>query len=349
MLSCRDFGEFEGKILAPLAAYLEAETGCFLLWRSDANGTRLAGRNACVNVSAEAHARYTSHYFRLDPLMSDINLRQGSPSGVFCASEICDYAKLVRGEFYNDFYHPNHIHHVLVIEMRSDCDRGDRLVLGFHRPAREKPFSEAHKQRAQRITSTAASVLRGLLLQDALLLRDETIHELELANPSVGIVFLDEQFKMLHGNARGLMDLRPDGVRGEPGSEVRGPLGRVITACRRLGAGGAPLDHLRISLSAEEELHANVRRRVAPDGTVSFAVHTSGRAAEDRLRSRCKELGMTAREVDVVRLVSTGASNAEIASCLFISPRTVENHLRSIYAKAQVNRRTKLLNRLWGS
>jgi predicted ATPase/DNA-binding NarL/FixJ family response regulator len=46
--------------------------------------------------------------------------------------------------------------------------------------------------------------------------------------------------------------------------------------------------------------------------------------------------GLTAREVDVLRLVAEGFSNAQIAQELFLSPRTVSTHLTSIYHKLGV-------------
>jgi predicted ATPase/DNA-binding CsgD family transcriptional regulator len=47
----------------------------------------------------------------------------------------------------------------------------------------------------------------------------------------------------------------------------------------------------------------------------------------------------TAREVEVLRLVAQGLTDAEIADTLVISPRTVNAHLRSIYSKLNITSR----------
>lgn len=51
---------------------------------------------------------------------------------------------------------------------------------------------------------------------------------------------------------------------------------------------------------------------------------------------------LTPAERDVVRLLSEGLPNEEIAARLFISPRTVQSHLTHVYAKLGVSSRVQL-------
>jgi DNA-binding NarL/FixJ family response regulator len=49
---------------------------------------------------------------------------------------------------------------------------------------------------------------------------------------------------------------------------------------------------------------------------------------------------LTAREIEVLRLLATGQSNKQIAECLVISPHTVNVHIHSIFSKLDVHSRS---------
>jgi len=49
---------------------------------------------------------------------------------------------------------------------------------------------------------------------------------------------------------------------------------------------------------------------------------------------------LTSREVEILRLVASGLSNAQVAEKLIISPRTVHAHVRSIYSKLGITSRS---------
>jgi DNA-binding CsgD family transcriptional regulator len=50
--------------------------------------------------------------------------------------------------------------------------------------------------------------------------------------------------------------------------------------------------------------------------------------------------GLTLREVEILRLVTSGGTNRQLAEELGVSTRTVDAHLRSIYAKLGVKSRS---------
>jgi DNA-binding CsgD family transcriptional regulator len=99
--------------------------------------------------------------------------------------------------------------------------------------------------------------------------------------------------------------------------------------------------HLR-----EDELPAAVADwRVSPsstlvrrDGPRRLTIERSGNALV--LSATVDELGLTAREQQILAWVARGKTNPEIAEILWITPSTVRKHLENVYAKLGVRTRT---------
>ena len=70
----------------------------------------------------------------------------------------------------------------------------------------------------------------------------------------------------------------------------------------------------------------------AVEAVLTVAGHRSGRASGPA--------GLTAREMEVLGLLSQGLSSSEIARRLFISAKTVRNHLEHVYLRVGVTNRT---------
>ena len=104
-------------------------------------------------------------------------------------------------------------------------------------------------------------------------------------------------------------------------------------------------------------LDARTQLRIALEAFTNMGAEAFARRAERELeatgehaRKRTVETldELTPQEAQISHLVAQGHSNREIAAQLFISPSTVEYHLRKVFRKLDVKSRTQLTNRLRG-
>jgi DNA-binding CsgD family transcriptional regulator len=108
---------------------------------------------------------------------------------------------------------------------------------------------------------------------------------------------------------------------------------------RRAGRRTDARDHLRIAYDMfnrfRAEAFAERSRR---------ELQATGETVVKRIPERRIEL--TAQEAQIARLASEGFTNPEIGSRLFLSPHTVEWHLRKVFAKLQISSRRQLHTKL---
>jgi ATP/maltotriose-dependent transcriptional regulator MalT len=84
---------------------------------------------------------------------------------------------------------------------------------------------------------------------------------------------------------------------------------------------------------------AGVRARPAPP------LREAVQAAPAWASPQARRAGLTRREWQVLSVLITGASNRQISARLHITPRTVTNHLASIFAKLGTRTRTEAVAR----
>ena len=72
------------------------------------------------------------------------------------------------------------------------------------------------------------------------------------------------------------------------------------------------------------------------------AIAYAQRGRGERKRPAAGWASLTPTELDVVRLVAEGIPNKDIATRLFVSPRTVQSHLRHVYNKLGLTSRVQL-------
>jgi len=104
------------------------------------------------------------------------------------------------------------------------------------------------------------------------------------------------------------------------------------------------LADLRVALRETEParaLLADVRAICTPLGAQPALAHAEALEAhlEQVASHGARPAGLTAREVEVLRLVAQGLTDAEVAEQLFLARRTINTHLTSIYTKLGVSSR----------
>jgi predicted ATPase/DNA-binding CsgD family transcriptional regulator len=80
-------------------------------------------------------------------------------------------------------------------------------------------------------------------------------------------------------------------------------------------------------------------RAMTLEQAVAYALKDAATPTEDPPQPADYPAGLSTREVEVLKLVARGLTNARIARELFISPNTVNRHLNSIYKKLGVTSR----------
>jgi len=126
--------------------------------------------------------------------------------------------------------------------------------------------------------------------------------------------------------------------RGLSGGAISQPA-RILGSADAYQAMCEPRPH-RPALPSNEAaglLRAEVRAGRMDGDAVEAVLAAAGHRVP---RRREGPAGLTAREIDVLRLVARGLSHKEIATQLVISPKTARNHIEHIYVKIGASNRT---------
>lgn len=146
-----------------------------------------------------------------------------------------------------------------------------------------------------------------------------------LASPDIDVVVLDVRLGQASG-FESLSDAMPDAPRPAVVVLTAFDYPQYAEAALRLGASAFVLKSAPIN-----ELLGAIRRAAA--GGLTFSKRPG------------PAVSLTRRELEVIRLVSEGRSNDEIATALGMGPKTVETHLRKVFERHDIASRTELAAR----
>jgi DNA-binding CsgD family transcriptional regulator len=105
---------------------------------------------------------------------------------------------------------------------------------------------------------------------------------------------------------------------------------------------GDPVPALRGDLAAHEQAGDTALARTCRDLLRRAGAPTRRTRGSTGVAPRLRARGVTAREAEVLGLVTRGMTNAQIAKKLFLSPRTVDTHVANLLAKTGAAARAEL-------
>ncbi|MBI1349569.1 MAG: LuxR family transcriptional regulator [Actinomycetales bacterium] len=227
-------------------------------------------------------------------------------------------------------------------ELRAACRVGGQTwgLLGLYRPTAATGFSPAEAAFVASIAPLLASGIRaGLVVEAADPGREPA------DGPAVLVVSgTNDVVQASSGVVRRLADLGAD-----PWGELPISLSSVVSAARSYATGRSETPaRARIRTAAGTWLVVHASTLSSPHGSRGDVVVTIEEARPPEIVPLVvAAFALTDREREVVRLVLAGSSTQEIAAELFLSPYTVQDHLKSIFVKAGVSSRRELLARVF--
>ncbi len=339
-LECESMERLQQDTLTLIERSLGARSSVYAHFNKNQKQIKLI-EGAEHGVPNGAMARWCSTYHSDDPFMRRYLARLSTPSNnVIVSSDVISHQEYISTSFYNEFMKPQSIYHVMIIGLESD--RGPIGVFGLHRSISAPAFSKAEVAKANLLVPHLKGAVERIaareLLSECQWIADRFAND--LANDGIAIIDQDLKTVYISQNAQQLLscnDQLPDQFLIACGNclSTHDISEKTAHFCFK-----AARRTVRAEISALESIHSSPRFMIRLDASLQEV------PGSPQITRRMKKMGLSRREMDVAQLSSQGLTSMAIADKLFISVRTVNNHLRSIYEKAGVHNRASLIYRL---
>jgi DNA-binding CsgD family transcriptional regulator len=214
-------------------------------------------------------------------------------------------------------------------------------ALAFFRAVGD-PFTEADVEFASTLSAVLANGFRsGLLTNTAVRPAGEGA-----SGPAVIIV---DQHNRLSQVSVGAEDRLRQVMVSEHSAGPLGTVAALVASARRYAKGEMPvMPRSRLRLGDGRWVVLQASPMAGRDGVTGDVVITIEDARPPEIVPLLVEaFGLTPRERDVTQLVLQGVETKDIATALHLSPYTVQDHLKSIFAKADVRSRRELMSKVF--
>jgi DNA-binding CsgD family transcriptional regulator len=214
--------------------------------------------------------------------------------------------------------------------------------ISLFRNATDTPFTEAEAEYVGSLSADFAAGLRsGLLVRTA-----GVPTESHASGPRVVIVGADNRISQISVGAETVLR---DLVRDPHLSSADSIIGGMVASARRYAAGTETmLPRARVRMPSGHWLVLHASPLSGAGGVSGDVVITMEEARPPEIVPLIvAAFELTARERDVTQLVLQGVETREIAATLHMSRYTVQDHLKSVFDKADVRSRRELISRIF--
>jgi DNA-binding CsgD family transcriptional regulator len=339
-LSFESFSDFAKAVLTPLIDLVGGHGGNLFITDVKANQKPLF---LWHTYDPALVGEYQERFFEESPLR--LMVPKGVRVGQTC--EYVDYEQFQKTAFYNEFLAPRRIHHMATLMARlpeQGRNEGSVGILGLHRSRTEEAFSAEELEILDLLYNPVEGALHTLLLAG----NERQNLEQAFRSMPVGVLVLDWRLEAVYRNPALDEILEGEDLSPAELSGIQSMAGRARDLYLARGGdeplgGREPLEVRRGGRSF------NLRVTVLPEGLMSARPHVLCLFEEQAvLRARPNRsqiqsaFGLTDREAEVVFHCLLGMTNAQIAQELRIAPETVKHHLKNIFEKTGVSRRSQL-------
>ncbi len=352
-LECDTLSSLQENILLKIQHMVHADTSVYF----DVNRTTLGWQftnGISYGVPEEAPKAWCDKYQTMDPFVFLFSSpRQSKNRQVLTSRDIARQTDYVDTEFYNDFLKPQSIFHMMAVGLTAGS--GPIGLLGLHRSAKGSAFSRKSIAKVSAIVPHISAAVQKIKLAEMTDIREELVRTLAADLHRRGLIIINKDFLpiFLDKRTRKILNIPANG-----GHEIVGPITdflpvEISQSCQDLRNRASTFhkpnrdERIYFEVKHENRHLTGYTYAYQPGGAdLCFVICLDTKPDQSLEAENFAKYHLTPREIEIAYLISAGMTNPEIAKKLFISIRTVQAHLRTIYRKVRVHNRTSLVSRL---
>lgn len=301
------------------------------------------------------HKKYVDHYWRYDPLYS----AQFSPepvNRVFKTDDIIPYSQLERLDYYRDYL--QHINWFGELVIRLCTESGFWGTMSISRSPKQPYFTQGDIQKAELILPYLINTFEATMFFSKIN-GERKAFERWLETRPEGVVLLDSNLNAIFSNNKARRICLPlNGqklpvvVQNTDEITLPEPMREDCLLLINKQDTTSCFSHNRIISTPEGEkyyikytlINQPCENIILPYFIININDLTKGGADEETGVVLIKDYGLSEREEKIAQYVGLGLTNKQIGDKLGISQFTVQSHLRNIFEKTGIKRRSQLAN-----